>query len=302
MQDEGEPDLPGVTVTLLNPDETPALDANDDPVAPVVTNDNGEYIFDGLVPGDYRVQFDLPPGYGFTITDGGAGAGDSNPDIYTGLTPVFTVSAEVAGNTSVDNEEETLALFINNTIDAGITELVAVGDYTWIDDNGNGVQDAGENPVSGITVELFDSAGQPALDFQGNPVAAVETDANGRYVFDDLLPGDYQITFTAPDRLSPTTAGQGTSASGSDASILTGQTGIFTLSPVAGGDMRPVAAGDGDLDALFINPTIDAGFVPNGLLASTGGTVLAVLSLAAGLIAAGWLLLAFSRRRKFTAA
>lgn len=49
---------------------------------------------------------------------------------------------------------------------------------------------------------------------------------------------------------------------------------------------------------MFINPTIDAGYVPNGLLANTGAAVMVVLSLAAGLLGAGWLLLAYSRRRE----
>lgn len=48
---------------------------------------------------------------------------------------------------------------------------------------------------------------------------------------------------------------------------------------------------------MFINPTIDAGYVPNGLLANTAA-VMVVLSLAAGLLGAGWVLLAYSRRRE----
>ena len=35
-------------------------------------------------------------------------------------------------------------------------------------------------------------------DASGNPVAAVTTDAAGKYMFENLLPGDYKITFTNP--------------------------------------------------------------------------------------------------------
>ena len=68
---------------------------------------------------------------------------------------------------------------------------VAVGNYVWIDRNGNGLQD--ESPgegLNGVPVRLLDSGGQPvattvtADDSFGNP---------GFYLFRNVAPGAYSI-------------------------------------------------------------------------------------------------------------
>jgi CshA-type fibril repeat protein len=53
------------------------------------------------------------------------------------------------------------------------------------------------DPVAGATVRLLNSSGQPVLDAQNNPITTV-TGADGRYAFDNLYPGSYQVTFQAP--------------------------------------------------------------------------------------------------------
>jgi protocatechuate 3,4-dioxygenase beta subunit len=64
----------------------------------------------------------------------------------------------------------------------------------WLDTNKNGVQDTGEAGVSGVTVKLLDS--------NGNVVATATTDANGNYLFKDLVPGNYSVQVVAR-RLAP---------------------------------------------------------------------------------------------------
>jgi hypothetical protein len=59
----------------------------------------------------------------------------------------------------------------------------------------DGQQDANETVVAGATVELFDAAGNPATDINGNH--SVVTDANGKYGF-DVSPGTYQVKFNIP--------------------------------------------------------------------------------------------------------
>ncbi len=71
----------------------------------------------------------------------------------------------------------------------GLGDLVAmcdlaplqIGNRIWDDANGNGVQDPGENGISGVAVELWqDTNGDGTVDTQ---VGTVNTDANGNYVF-----------------------------------------------------------------------------------------------------------------------
>lgn len=108
-------------------------------------------------------------GAGVTVTDGGKTA---------------TVTPAPGG--------ANIAVMLTNTL----RKTYAVGDYTWIDSNENGIQDAGEVVLDGVGVQLFDSAGNPATDVHGNPVLATTTDSNGWYMFDDLPAGTYRVKFT----------------------------------------------------------------------------------------------------------
>ncbi|SPY38527.1 Serine-aspartate repeat-containing protein D precursor [Peptoniphilus harei] len=59
----------------------------------------------------------------------------------------------------------------------------SIGDRVWLDEDANGIQDAGEKGVEGVTVKLLDKDGSPAKDFNGNLVQDQVTDANGNYKF-----------------------------------------------------------------------------------------------------------------------
>ncbi len=262
IQDPSEPVLAGVLVQLLNADGTIAHHVDGTPVAPVYTDANGYYFVDDLLPGDYRAQFVLPAGYAFTGDLSGADrALDSNPNPTTGLTPVFTIAATATGDTVVDTDPSTDAVLVNPTIDAGvIAPVVAIGNYTWIDADQDGVQDKGELPLEGVKVELFNPDGSPATDYHGNPVPAVYTDEDGFYVFDNLLPGDYRVTFSAPDGFDLTDDGGGSVSKDSDPDPETGETPVFRINPIPSGNT--VYDTDTDTVAQLVNPTIDAGFVP----------------------------------------
>jgi protocatechuate 3,4-dioxygenase beta subunit len=70
----------------------------------------------------------------------------------------------------------------------------AIGDYVWLDGNANGRQDAGETPLSGVVVSLYNAAGQPVTQpviIGGVPTTipvTTITDANGYYCFPGLTP------------------------------------------------------------------------------------------------------------------
>lgn len=67
----------------------------------------------------------------------------------------------------------------------------SIGDKVWFDKDGDGVQDRGEAGVAGVLVKLLSTGGKT--------LATTRTDANGKYLFDDLKPGAYKVKFYAPD-------------------------------------------------------------------------------------------------------
>ena len=160
IQDQGEGPVPGVVVNLFDP--------QGDRVATTTTDADGHYVFDGLVPGDYTVEFVLPDGYVISPT----GAGDDTAVDSNGL------SADV----NLDPGEH------DPTIDLGIYRPASLGDFVWLDANHDGIQDQGEAPVPGVTVTL--------LDANGNELATTTTDADGHYLFDGLAPGTYTVRFS----------------------------------------------------------------------------------------------------------
>ncbi len=120
-------------------------------------------------------------------------------------------------------------------------QTATVGDRVWLDANGNGLQDAGEPGVEGITVRLVRA--------DGTPVASTTTDAEGKYTFTDVEPGDYYLTVDVPADYRLTRPDQGTDdAQDSDVDPTTRRTPVFTLN-----------AGD-------VVTTWDIGLVPTGRL------------------------------------
>ena len=85
QQDEGEPGVPNVTVTLCNSAGVF--------IAATSTDSTGKYLFDNLAPGTYCVMFVPGPQFAFTNANVGADATDSDADIDTGRTGTYTLAA-----------------------------------------------------------------------------------------------------------------------------------------------------------------------------------------------------------------
>lgn len=214
VQDAGESGVAGVKVTLL--------DASGNAVgSPLVTDANGNYLFTNLKPGAYSVQFDktsLPAGYAFTGQDqGGDDLRDSDASAIDGKTAQVLLA-------SGDS---------NHSLDAGIVALPAsLGDRVWHDANLNGVQDAGEAGISGVTVQLKNAA--------GSVIGSTVTDATGYYNF-SVDAGTYSVAVVAPPGyLSTVKDAGGNDALDSDINAA-GQSALVTVA--AGQNYKDLDAG-----------------------------------------------------------
>ncbi len=119
--------------------------------------------------------------------------------------------------------------FDNGTVDKGYLDCnenvkASIGDRVWEDLNKNGIQDNGEPGVSGVIVKLYDCS--------NNLIGTKTTDANGYYLFDNLVPGDYYVQFILPSGYIFTTKDAGSDdAKDSDTDLTTGKTICTTLTP-----------------------------------------------------------------------
>ncbi len=223
VQDAGETGLDNVTVNLY--------DCAGKSVATAVTANGGHYLFSSLAPGCYKVEFVPPVGYVFSPKNkGGDATLDSDADTTSGLTgPVTLASGEN-----------------NLTVDAGLYASVTIGDFVWNDANANGIQDAGELGISGVTVTLS------GTDGSGNPVTATTTtDASGHYSFTEP-PGTYTVAVTTPSGYAPTPTGKGTPATDSNPSPS-------ATTPV----VLPSGGSDLTIDFGFYQPVTIGDFVWN---------------------------------------
>ena len=165
-----EEGLAGVTVTLTDENGAPVTDLTGKPVAPAVTDTNGNYAFESLRPGTYRVQFTPPAGYLVSPElQGEDRAVDSD-----GLSATVTVGA---------GEKVT-------SIDSGFYLVGSIGDTVWDDRNLDGQMNDGEAGLPGVPVSL--------LDAEGQVIAETVTDAAGTYHFENLLPGTYRVRVSVP--------------------------------------------------------------------------------------------------------
>lgn len=190
LQDEGEPGIEGIVVSLNDKDGIQ--------IATTETDNTGHYLFEGLSPGNYSVAFELPDGYAFTFpakatadiihpADGSYAYVDVTSDVdrETGATPIFMI---LSGST-------------NLSLDAGMFLPVTINGTTWHDLNADGFHDEAEPILEGSTITLFDADGEIAIGTSPQVVGE-----SGVWTFADLPPGTYIVEIVPPSgewNLSP---------------------------------------------------------------------------------------------------
>ena len=181
VQDASEYGVPGVKVSIVDAAGNPVIDANGKTVEPVFTDANGKYKFENLLPNPdnivasggnaaYKVTFTVPDGYSITKTNATIGGEDSN-----GL----------ESTVKLDEGKENL------TVDLGLVADGTIGDTLFWDVNNNGgsAPEGSDKPLAGVTVKLTFTT--PAGE---EKTLTTTTDADGKYSFKDLAPGDYTVS------------------------------------------------------------------------------------------------------------
>ncbi|MBL9089015.1 MAG: carboxypeptidase regulatory-like domain-containing protein, partial [Planctomycetia bacterium] len=206
--DAGEPGIPGAVVELV--------DANGDVIATTTTGPDGTYTFDHLPDGAYTVR----------VQPGSVPAG-LNATTPTSLPAVISNGADVTG--------------LNFGYDS---PTGAIGDRVWFDVDGDGVQDAGEAGIPGVTLELVNAAGQV--------IATEVTNSAGGYLFDGLADGTYTVRVvqtTLPAGLTNTFGGAQQSATIANASTDLSKDFGYQPSGTISGRVFNDVDGDGTTDA-----------------------------------------------------
>lgn len=180
-------------------------DATGTTIASTQTNASGEYEFTNiLLPGTYSVVEVTPAG----LLDG---------DEHVG-----TINGVHVGVATNDNLGGIVLTGGQNGINYDFCETVpaSIGGRVFFDPNEDCVFNENDQPLSGVTVQL--------LNAQGSVVQTTQTDANGEYRFDNLLPGKYSVRELQPQGYlqGGTIPGSG----GGDASVqdLISSIGIIT--------------------------------------------------------------------------
>ncbi|MCP4339393.1 MAG: hypothetical protein GY799_11020, partial [Desulfobulbaceae bacterium] len=187
----------------------------------------GYYLFRGLPPNNYFLVFETPTGYVVTKQDQRTDKEDSDVNIVTRQTIVTTLAAG----------EEDL------TWDMGITAPASLGDFVWLDVNGNGIQDDGNTGINDVAVKLYTPGADGQIGGDDDILTRTATTANhpstgqpGYYTFSGLTPDNYFVDFDLDSAvlssyavIQPDQGGDDTADS--DADTGSGQTIVTVLSP-----------------------------------------------------------------------
>ncbi len=186
IQDEGEEGIEGVVIQLF--------DVDGNVIAETTTDANGDYCFEDLAPGEYKIREQQPDGFD------------------DGIDTVGTVDGVING----EHEDDAFCVIILDGGDQGVEynfgelQLAEISGFVHVDNDGDcffGMTEA-DRPLSGVTIEL--------LDAEGNVLATTTTAEDGSYRFSGLLPGNYGIRQIQPEDFF--TGGERVGDGGGDAS------------------------------------------------------------------------------------
>ena len=247
----------------------------DDRMLETTTTDaNGNYRFDWLVPGpNYYVEFVTPAALDLTRSDVGADDTlDSDANPANGFTTLIDLDNGPDPATGGDPDNTT----VEPQWDAGMFFPNTIGDRIWEDQNRNGIQEAGDTGISGVTVRLYQPGPNGSIGGGDDVlVGTTTTNGSGLYQFTGLPNGEYFVVVTPPTAAwltSPTGVGADDAVDSDGTAGAGDYAGLVVMSDITTLQIEPGT--DGDLntadDEAENDPTWDFGFYR---LASIGNFV-----------------------------
>ncbi len=181
IQDASEKGIPGISVTLK--------DENDVAISTITTDANGMYLFtDANVTGgidyntNYKIEIALISVQAFnseidntTLVNTGNGKNDNHATVIGDFATV-EITTGSSGQITLD-------------VDFGFAPTATIGNTVWLDENANGIFDAGEEGIPNVTVLLRAS--------DNSIVGTTTTDLNGGYIFNNLPVDSYTVEVSA---------------------------------------------------------------------------------------------------------
>ncbi|MGV3659672.1 MAG: GEVED domain-containing protein [Prosthecobacter sp.] len=204
LRDAGEPGVAGARVQMFATGTDNAMGgsgaAADMQVgADVITGSTGAYLFTGLPGGNYYVKVTPPADYletGGTPATADNNINDNNDGSQPGgpgtalFSPVINLVGGAESTTDGDADADT-----NLSIDFGLWSSMAVGNFIFLDINGDGVRNEGES-LGNIFVELYAEGATPGVT-EPVSVGSSGCSCKGRYYLEGLNPGNYFLHIPA---------------------------------------------------------------------------------------------------------
>jgi len=169
VQDSGDEGIEGVVIQLF--------DVDGNVIQETTTDANGDYCFEDLPPGEYKIREQQPEAYDDGKDSLGTVDGQTNGELGDDVFCVITLNG---GDQGIE-------------YNFGELKLAEIAGFVHVDNDGDCVFGTTESdrPLAGVTMEL--------LDADGNVLATTTTAEDGSYSFKGLVPGDYSIRQTQPD-------------------------------------------------------------------------------------------------------
>ena len=163
IRDDGENGLTGVTVRLMG-EEGEAFSAE--------IGEDGNYLFDAVMPGTYTLEYTLPDNAVFARNTSGGN----------------TISGEKTGSSAPFEMKS--GIEVDGPVCGALT-LGRIEGIAWMDHNGDGIRTEDEEEAEGMTVTLT-----PSRDVLEE--ITVTTGADGTFALEALRPDDYTLTVSCP--------------------------------------------------------------------------------------------------------